>query len=151
MKTPAAMLVCALISIGVAGCGGDDGSSSASAPDPAKTTVAKAKLPLLDDHFGDSQVRYSAAAGGELAYTLSEASGLAGKNRIQFVNPQKIRHNVVIEGHNGEVLAKTKPIGEGIASTKAVLKAGVYVVYCSVPGHRKAGMIGHLTVYPKSN
>ncbi len=153
MKKLAAMLA-VLASTGLIACGGGDDSTSTSSSTTTSaatttTTASKPKLPLLDDHIQDEHVRYAADPSGRPAYFVSEASASSGKATLQFVNPQSIPHNVVVEGPNGKSLAETKTIGEGKTSTGIDLKPGVYVVYCSVPGHRAAGMVGHLTVVPK--
>jgi hypothetical protein len=45
-----------------------------------------------------------------------------------------------------KVLAQTKTISGGSATTTANLTPGAYVFYCSVDAHRAAGMQGTLTV-----
>ena len=116
--------------------------------DATTSTNAAAELPLLDDLGGDAHVRFAADPSGKLAYNVALASASAGKATIQFVNPQSVPHNVTVEGTTGRTIAATRTIGEGMTSTTAVLRPGKYHVYCSVPGHRKAGMKGYLTVYP---
>lgn len=81
----------------------------------------------------------------ELAYNTTELSAKAGKVTIEFKNPAALEHNVVIE-QNGKELAGFEPIAEGEESETAELKPGTYTFYCSVPGHRQAGMEGTLTV-----
>jgi plastocyanin len=80
-----------------------------------------------------------------LAYDTTELSAKAGKVTIDFKNPAAIEHNVVIE-QNGKELAGFQPIAQGEESETAELKPGTYTFYCSVPGHREAGMEGTLTV-----
>jgi plastocyanin len=80
-----------------------------------------------------------------LAYDTTNLSAKAGKVTIDFKNPSAIAHNVVIE-QNGKELAGFEPIAEGEESESAKLKPGTYTFYCSVPGHREAGMEGALTV-----
>jgi plastocyanin len=80
-----------------------------------------------------------------LAYDTTELSAKAGKVTIDFKNPSVTEHNVVIE-ENGKELAGFKPITQGEESETAELKPGAYTFYCSVPGHREAGMEGTLTV-----
>jgi len=80
-----------------------------------------------------------------LAYDTTELSAKPGKVTIDFKNPAALEHNVVIE-QNGKELAGFDPIIEGEESESADLKPGTYTFYCSVVGHREAGMEGTLTV-----
>jgi plastocyanin len=80
-----------------------------------------------------------------LAFDTTKLSAKAGKVTIDFKNPSAIPHNVVIE-ESGKELAGFEPITEGEKSETADLEAGTYTFYCSVPGHREAGMEGTLTV-----
>lgn len=80
-----------------------------------------------------------------LAFDKDSLSAKAGEVTIDFNNPSVIPHNVVIE-EDGKELAGFEPITEGEKSETADLKAGTYTYYCSVPGHRQAGMEGELTV-----
>lgn len=80
-----------------------------------------------------------------LAYNTTKLSAKAGKVTIDFKNPSAIAHNVVIE-QNGKELSGFEPIAEGEESETAELKPGTYTFFCSVPGHREAGMEGTLTV-----
>lgn len=80
-----------------------------------------------------------------LAFDTTSLDAKAGKVTIDFKNPSAIPHNVVIE-QDGKELAGFEPITEGEESETAELKAGAYAFYCSVPGHREAGMEGTLTV-----
>ncbi|HET7454402.1 MAG TPA: plastocyanin/azurin family copper-binding protein [Solirubrobacterales bacterium] len=86
-----------------------------------------------------------AADPAALAFDKESLEAKAGKVTIDFDNPSAIPHNVVIE-ENGKELAGFEPIAEGEKSETAELKAGTYTFYCSVPGHREAGMEGTLTV-----
>jgi plastocyanin len=80
-----------------------------------------------------------------LAFDQTELSAKPGKVSIDFENSSPIPHNVVIE-KDGNELAGFEPITEGEETVSADLKAGTYTFYCSVPGHRQAGMEGQLTV-----
>jgi plastocyanin len=80
-----------------------------------------------------------------LAFDTTQLSAKAGKVTIDFTNPSAIPHNVVIE-QNGKELAGFEPIAEGKESESAELEPGTYTFYCSVPGHREAGMEGKLVV-----
>jgi plastocyanin len=157
-----AIFVVALAAVGLAACGGSDTSTTASSASQETTAQAteaqqsttteqakaKRKIPLFDNHWGDATVTFAADPNGEIAYNLTEGSASAGRVKLRFANTQHVPHNVTIEGPDGETLAATKTIKYGLTSTIVRLKPGVYVIYCSVPGHRKAGMVGHLSVYP---
>jgi plastocyanin len=144
-----------LVSASLYACGGtDDSPSTASTPAKAETTpegfesapTSPQGFPLMDDRAFDSQVRMAADPDREFSYYLSEASASPGRVTVEFVNPQSTPHNLAIEAPNGKTIGETKPVSEGKSTTEVVLHPGVYVVYCSLSGHRKAGMKGHLTV-----
>jgi plastocyanin len=65
---------------------------------------------------------------------------------IDFNNPQGLTHDVAIEDSSGKEVGKTELIASEETSTTVNLKPGTYTYYCTVPGHREAGMEGTLTV-----
>jgi plastocyanin len=82
---------------------------------------------------------------GQLAYQFASATAKAGKVEIDSKNAASIPHDIAIEG-NG-VSSKGEVVQNGGTSKVSVtLKPGTYTFYCSVPGHREAGMEGKLTV-----
>lgn len=80
-----------------------------------------------------------------LAFDKPELTAKPGKITIDFDNPAPLEHNVVIE-QDGKELAGFEPITEGEEELTAELEPGTYTFFCSVPGHREAGMEGTLTV-----
>lgn len=79
-----------------------------------------------------------------LAWADAPSELPAGGATIALAVPDGIPHNVTFEGVNGD-----QPIvqltGTGEATGDVSLEPGEYTYYCSVPGHRQAGMEGTLT------
>jgi uncharacterized cupredoxin-like copper-binding protein len=81
----------------------------------------------------------------EFKIALPKSTLAAGSYSFKVKNDGKIEHDLVVEG-NG-VDAKTPTIDAGKTATLEVdLKPGTYDVYCSIPGHKQAGMDLKLTV-----
>lgn len=117
----------AVLCLAFAACGGDDDSGSTT------TTGGGARLAVAADPAGD------------LAYTEQELTAEAGAVEIDFTNDSQTPHDVVLE-RDGEEVARTEVVTDDDASASAELTAGEYTFYCSVAGHRQAGMEGTLTV-----
>jgi len=80
--------------------------------------------------------------GGQLAYTTNQATADAGPLKVESPNESGTPHNIVIDGKGeGQVVQDG-----GVSEFSADFAAGEYAFYCSVPGHREAGMEGKLTV-----
>jgi uncharacterized cupredoxin-like copper-binding protein len=81
----------------------------------------------------------------EFKITLPKSTLAAGSYSFEVKNDGKIEHDLVVQG-NG-VDEKTPTIAPGKSATlKVDLKPGTYDVYCSIPGHKQAGMDLKLTV-----
>ncbi|HEX5929044.1 MAG TPA: plastocyanin/azurin family copper-binding protein [Solirubrobacterales bacterium] len=87
-----------------------------------------------------------AADPSAIAYDKTELSSAPGKVTIDFTNPAPLEHDVAIEDEGGEELGASEVITEGESSATAELAPGTYTYFCTVPGHREAGMEGTLTV-----
>jgi len=148
MKKLAALLVLALASVALVACGSSNSTTttSNSGGEASGGAGAEAGKESGASEGAGSAVEFEADPNGELAYTTTKASAKAGKVTIDFNNPQGLTHDVAIEDSSGKEIAKTELIGEGETSTTANLKPGTYTYYCTVPGHREAGMEGTLTV-----
>ena len=151
MKKIAALLVLALTAFALAACGGSDdsGATTSTASESAGGAAegaSGAAAEIGEKGGGGSTVDFEADPNGELAYTTTEAAAEAGKVTIDFNNPQSLTHDVAIEDASGEMVGKTDLIGQDETSTTVDLKPGTYTFYCTVPGHREAGMEGTLTV-----
>jgi plastocyanin len=85
------------------------------------------------------------ASPNQIAYTAKALSSKPGKVTIDFTNPAPIQHDVAI-AKGSRQLAKSQLISQSSTSVSADLAPGRYVFYCTVPGHRQAGMEGTLAV-----
>jgi uncharacterized cupredoxin-like copper-binding protein len=136
----AALSVCAVGALGVAGCGSsDNGSSSTSAQPatPAKTTAGGGAM---------KEGRLDLAADkSQLKFDKTSLSAKAGEVEIYLKNPAPIPHNVAVEGNGVDKKSATISGGK-TTELKLNLKPGTYKFYCAVPGHEQAGMKGTLTV-----
>ena len=138
-KAIAAVVAIAASAFVLAACGSSDSSTSTTA---ASTTSADTSTAAS----GGATVSFQADPSGALQFTETDVTAKAGNDTIEFDNPSSTGHDVVIEDESGGEVAKTDIITNSTASATADLKPGTYTFYCSVPGHREAGMEGTLTV-----
>jgi plastocyanin len=144
MKKVAVAFALVLASIALVACGGSS-SSSSSESTGAETTSESGGEAEGGSAGSASTLKVEAASSG-LAYATKSATAKAGKVTVDFTNPQPIPHDVAIESSGGEVIGQTETTAEGSDSTEVELKPGTYTYFCTVPGHREAGMEGTLTV-----
>jgi uncharacterized cupredoxin-like copper-binding protein/mono/diheme cytochrome c family protein len=94
-----------------------------------------------------SSIDEAANPSGQLKFTKSSLSANAGKVTINFTNKSPLPHNMTIQqSTNGPVIGATPTFAGATKKLTVTLKPGKYTFYCSVPGHRQAGMQGTLTV-----
>jgi plastocyanin len=83
----------------------------------------------------------------ELAFDTTELTAKGGTVTIDFKNPSAVPHDVLIEvSSTHRQRGGTSQITEGEESIGINLKPDTYTFFCSVPGHREAGMEGTLFV-----
>jgi plastocyanin len=140
MKKSAAMLAAVLAAIALVACGGGgDNTTSETAGEATSGAAAGGKQ-------AGATIALEADPDGQLAYTTDEVTAEPGEVTVDFNNPQSLPHDVAIEDSSGDTVAKTDVISDSSTSTTVDLKPGTYTFYCTVPGHRDAGMEGTLTV-----
>jgi plastocyanin len=144
MKKIAALLALALAAAALVACGG--GGSTTTTETGEAGGGAAAEGGGEKTAAGGATLKFEADPSGQLAYTTKEATAKAGKVTVEFDNPQPLPHDVSIEDSSGKTIGKTDVISESSATAVVNLKPGTYTFYCSVPGHRQAGMEGTLTV-----
>jgi plastocyanin len=112
--------------------------TTAAAPAPTTTTSGPTTA-------APGTLHLAANPGGLLRFSTSSLSAKAGTVNIAMTNMSPVEHNLTVEGA-GKVLGATPTFTGGTRTLTLNLKPGTYTFYCSVPGHRAAGMQGTLTV-----
>ncbi|HWF54130.1 MAG TPA: PQQ-binding-like beta-propeller repeat protein [Solirubrobacteraceae bacterium] len=91
-------------------------------------------------------INLAANPSGMLMFTQKAITASAGKVTINFTNQSPLGHDVVLINSSNKIVGQTPIFDHGTKSFTVTLTAGSYTYYCSVPGHREAGMQGTLTV-----
>ena len=126
-----------------AGCGSSS-SSGASATTSASTSTSGATQTSGQSTNGATVLNIQASA-SELAYVPNTLSAPAGRITIRMTNPSQLQHSVALAVSG---VAPGAVVGNGgVSEVTATLQPGTYTFYCTVPGHRAAGMTGTLTVH----
>jgi plastocyanin len=152
MKKVAVAFALVLAALALAACGSSDDSTTDTQSQSGTETQAEpgGKANPAEAEGGSAgsaaALAFEADPSGGLAYTSDSATAKAGEVTVDFTNPQPLTHDVAIEDSSGKTVGKTELVAEGSDSAQVNLKPGEYTFYCSVPGHREAGMEGTLTV-----
>ncbi len=127
MRRTRSLVLTAAIAVALTACSGGDATEA-----PSDSADA-----------GGSAVTFTAT--DTIQWESNALSTSAGTVDLTLVCSPSIEHAVAIEGANGDAaLASCQP---GATSTGTVdLAAGEYTYFCTVTGHREAGMEGTLTV-----
>jgi plastocyanin len=121
---------------------GQTPSGTGSSTPTKSSTTAAASPPAASSE----KLSLEANAEGQLKYDKTSLSAKAGKVSIDFTNMAPVGHNVTVETSTGEKVGGTPTFQSGSKTLSLNLKPGTYKFFCSVPGHRMAGMEGTLTV-----
>ncbi|HEX8959722.1 MAG TPA: plastocyanin/azurin family copper-binding protein [Solirubrobacterales bacterium] len=133
MKKIAALLALVLAAVALVACGGGGSTTTTETGGGAAASVG-------------STLKFEADPSGQLSYTTKSLTAKAGKTTVELHNPQPLSHDVAIEDSSGKTIGKTELVTEGTGTAVVDLKPGKYTFFCTVPGHRQAGMEGTLTV-----
>jgi plastocyanin len=89
----------------------------------------------------------SSPADGALVFEPSGLEAKPGNLTLHYDNPSQVPHSIAVATANGNVLGETQPATGGTQTLEVPdLTPGKYIFYCTVPGHKEAGMEGDLTV-----
>jgi uncharacterized cupredoxin-like copper-binding protein len=110
-------------------CGGSDGGGATdTAADAAATSSGGVTIEATEFEYNP----------GDFSLPADEATELT------LANKGVVEHDIVVEELDDRELVFANA-GETVTETVTV-PAGTYTFYCSIPGHRSAGMEGTLTV-----
>ena len=100
--------------------------------------------------FGSPPLEFEADPDGSLAYTVDEVTAKEGNVTIEFTNPQDTPHDVAIEALPSGARVATERVTDGFTAVVTELNTKEkFIFYCTVPGHRAAGMKGIVRVKPR--
>jgi plastocyanin len=119
------------------------GTEASTSSQPTATTGTPA--PASSPAAATTKLALAADPAGQLSYNTKALQAKAGTVTITMTNMSPVEHNVTI-AQGSTVLGATPTFVGGSKTLTLKLKAGTYSFYCSVPGHRQAGMEGTLTV-----
>jgi uncharacterized cupredoxin-like copper-binding protein len=122
-------------------------TSPAKSPKPAKSSpkATTGTPPPASSPAAATTLKLAANPAGQLAYDTKQLSAKAGKVTIDMTNSSPIEHDVAV-AQGSAVVGQTPVFTGGSKSVTLTLKPGTYQFFCTVPGHRQAGMEGTLTV-----
>jgi plastocyanin len=153
MKSLVTVATIALTALAIAACGGSSHPKQAgndpsppaangSSPLSASTSTSSTPAPAQ----ASTTLAIAADPSGQLKYMPSALSAKAGNVTIDFTNKSPLPHDVVLINSSNKTVGQTPVFQGGTKSFTVTLTPGTYTYYCSVPGHRQAGMQGTLTI-----
>lgn len=138
----------AVLGLGLlAGCGSSETSSQATSTAATQATTTSGDSPsATSPETGASTAKLATDPTGQLRYSTTSLTAKAGTVNIDFTNDSPLPHNVTVATSQGKVLGASPTFRGGTFVLTLNLQPGTYTFYCSVPGHRDAGMQGTLVV-----
>jgi len=132
------LIVLSALALGLAACGG--GNEAATTGGGATTAAGGG-----GGGGGGETLQLAADPSGALKFDKTSLEATAGNVTIDFTNDSSLPHDVKLQGPgvDGE---GTDTITGSSTSVTLDLQPGEYTFYCSVDGHRAAGMEGKLVV-----
>jgi plastocyanin len=128
--------------------GGQPQASSGGNQQPVQTTGTTGGGTQTQGATGASEtLDVTSPSDGGLVFEPNGLTAKPGNVTITYDNPSPVPHSIAVATANGNVLGEVQPFANGKQSVDlSNLAPGKYVFYCTVPGHREAGMEGNLTV-----
>ena len=151
MKKAFALLAIIAAAIGLVACGGGSDNSTSNAAPAASTPSGGGGgggggggAAAGGGGGGGTTLVVKADPTGQLTWSPTTETAKAGSVTMTLENPSPVSHDIEISGNGVEMTADL--VSQGSTSVTANLKPGTYEYFCTVPGHKEAGMDGTLTV-----
>jgi plastocyanin len=137
--------------LALAGCGSSSSATSSSSPTSTPATTASTPASTSTSTPAPAPaaagaLSLAANAEGQLKFEPTSLTAKAGSVTINFTNTAPLAHNVTVASSSGATVGAIPTFQGGSKALTVKLSAGTYKFYCTVPGHRQAGMEGTLTV-----
>jgi plastocyanin/predicted small secreted protein len=139
----------------VSACGSDDDTTESGLGSASDSTVSDNHGDMDDSEMDDDEMDHGANTpvapdarpievwGSSYAFDPGELTVRAGEDVAIVLTATDIEHDFTVDEVDAHVSAEAGETAEG---GLRVDEAGTYTYYCSVEGHREAGMEGTLTV-----
>jgi plastocyanin len=134
------LVLLAAMSLGAAGCGGDDNKSTTQSNTATSTTDT-----TKTETTGGAAKTATSVAMKEYEFNPSDVSVKQGAS-ITVKNEGQIAHNLTVEKGSQKVAGTDTFLGGKSEKLKVDATPGKYTMVCTVPGHEDLGMKGDFTV-----
>lgn len=92
-----------------------------------------------------STFELTSPADGSFVFEPDSLQTTAGNLTVTYANPSAVSHNVAVEDVEQQLLGESETIADAEVELSVDLVPGEYIFFCTVPGHREAGMEGAIT------
>jgi plastocyanin len=111
-------------------------------PGPAQEDVDQGVPP---GRGAQTELDVTSPEDGSLVFEPDGLEAPAGSITLVYANPSSVPHSIAIEA-GGDTIDESETVTDAETEASAELAPGEFIFYCTVPGHREAGMEGTLTV-----
>ena len=142
------VLVMIVAALGIAGCGDDADNTTDDNPALSEQEDPQGEQTESSDS-GASATKLALAAdpNGDLKYNTDKLNSKTGNITIALTNESSVPRDVAVEDSSGSEIGKSDEITQSETDLELTdVQAGSYTFFCTVPGHKAAGMEGTLTV-----
>jgi plastocyanin len=140
-RTVLTLALVGAISLLASACGGSSSSGSSAGSAPTASVA-----PAATTGGGGGSGTAVGVTLKDFSITVGSSSFKPGTYTFHVTNQGPSSHNLTVNGPGVNTQATPTFASGGRENLTVTLKAGSYELYCSVPGHKQAGMDTHITV-----